>query len=88
MIIIHQMTAISEELNGAGIRVMCDDTDVFVLLMHCYALKAMSCPLVMESFSKERNCLDIKATVEKHNTIIPQLLAAHALSGCDTVAQC
>ena len=31
VIMIQQMIAISEELDGAGIRVMCDDTDVFVL---------------------------------------------------------
>ena len=33
IIMIQQMIAISEELDGAGIRVMCDDTDVFVLLL-------------------------------------------------------
>ena len=34
VISIQQMIAISEELDGAGIRVMFDDTDVFVLLLH------------------------------------------------------
>ena len=67
VIMIQQMIAISEELDGAGIRVMCDDTDVFVLLLHFYRLREMS----------------------KHKEIIPNLLAAHALSGCDTVThQC
>jgi len=42
----------------------------------------------MESFSKDRQCIDIKATVTKHKDIIPHILAAHALSGCHAVAQC
>ena len=29
--------------------------------------------------------IDIKATVEEHQAIIPGLLGAHAISGCDTV---
>jgi len=40
-----------------------------------------SCPLIMESFFKDRQCIDIKATVTKHKDIIPHILAAHALSG-------
>ena len=68
------------------IRVLCDDTDVFVLLLHFYSLMKTSCPLIMESFFKDRQCIDIKATVTKHKDIIPHILAAHALSGCDTVA--
>ena len=41
----QQMIAISEELDGAGIRVMFDDTDVFVLLLHFYRLREMCCSL-------------------------------------------
>lgn len=32
-----------------------------------------------------RTVLDICAAVEKHRTIVPDLLAAHGLTGCDTV---
>ena len=35
----QQMIAISEVLDGAGIRVMFHDTDVFVLLLHFYRLR-------------------------------------------------
>ena len=42
----------------------------------------------MESPIKDRVVVDIGKTVEKHQNIIPQILAAHALSGCDTVACC
>ena len=87
-IMIQHMIAISEELDGAGIRVMCDDTDVFALLLHFYHLREMSCSLTMESLARDRKCVDIRATATKHKEIIPNLLAAHALSGCDTVAQC
>jgi hypothetical protein len=41
----------------------------------------------MEGTSAERSLIDIGATTKKHSKIVPQLLAAHALSGCDTVAQ-
>ena len=34
----QQMIAISEELDWAGIRVMFENTDVFVLLLHFYRL--------------------------------------------------
>ena len=89
VIMIKQIIAISEELDGAGIRVMCDDTDVFVLLLHFYRLREMSCSITMESLARERKCVDIiMTTATKHKEIIPNLLAAHALSGCDTVAQC
>ena len=40
----------------------------------------------MESPVKDRVTIDIKATAIEHRTIIPDLLAAHALSGCDTTA--
>jgi len=42
----------------------------------------------MESPIKDRVVVDIGKTVEKHQNIIPEILAAHALSGCDTVACC
>ena len=40
----------------------------------------------MESPSKERAILDIKLTQAKHKEIVTNLLPAHAISGCDTVA--
>ena len=41
VIMSQQMIAISEVLDGAGIRIMFDDTDVFVLLLHFYCLREM-----------------------------------------------
>ena len=40
----------------------------------------------MESPVQDRASVDIKATALEHSSIIPDILAAHALSGCDTTA--
>ena len=39
----------------------------------------------MTSPIKGRGMLDITATVTKHKDIVPQILAMHGLTGCDTV---
>lgn len=66
---------------------MADDTDVLVLLMHFkYTGSLGTSPIYMESPIRQRSVLDIDASVQEHTSIIPDLLAAHALSGCDTVA--
>ena len=58
------------------------------LLLFHYLQHGLNLPMVMESPIKERNVIDICATVQKHQDIIPAILAGHALSGCDTVAAC
>ena len=65
--------------------VICDDTDVFVLLALYFAEESLSVSLIMESTNRSRSSIDIVATVAKHAGIVPQLIAAHAVSGCDTV---
>ena len=67
--------------------VVADDTDVFALLLHyrhCGAINAGN--VYLESPLKGRAVIDIDATVQENMSIIPGLLAAHALTGCDTVA--
>ena len=34
---------------------------------------------------KDRSAVDIRETVRKNNALVPYLIGAHALSGCDTV---
>ena len=68
------------------INVICGDTDVFVLLAHYFAEESLSVSLIMESTSRSRSSIDIGATVAKHSGIVPQMIAAHAVSGCDTVS--
>ena len=53
-----------------NLTVVCHDTDVFILA----------------GTSSERAVIDIAATCRKHVVIVPHLLAAYALSCCDTVA--
>ena len=67
------------------INVICDDTHVFVLLARYFAEESLSVSLIMESTSRSRPSTDIGATVAKHSGIVPQFIAAHAVSRCDTV---
>ena len=87
-IIIQQVLACVGVDTSAKITVMCDDTDVFVLLLYYYYKTRMTNVVLMESPIKSRAVTDIAKTVEKHSSIIEELLPAHALSGCDTVAGC
>ena len=41
---------------------------------------------MMTSPIRERTVIDINASVDKNRTIMDNLLAAHGLTGCDTVA--
>ncbi|KAJ8317813.1 hypothetical protein KUTeg_004633 [Tegillarca granosa] len=79
------MVEVSKESNE-GVSVISDDTDVFVLLLHFYAQENLSGQEVMESPVGDREVTDIGSTAEDISDILPDLLAAHALSGCDTVA--
>ena len=81
--------AISLSLLGKYVRVVCDDTDVFVLLVHYYNSRCKcsnSAPMIVSSPVKERAVIDIRATVESHSDIAEALLAIHGLSGADVVA--
>jgi len=66
--------------------IVADDTDVFVLLLYHYMKESLTSPMFMSSPVQRRSLIDIKGTVQIHQSIIPDLPAAHALSGCDTVA--
>ena len=53
-----------------NIHVVADDTDVFVLLLHYYQLKELTCKLMMVATTADRKCIDIPATVKnifRHN---------------------
>ncbi|KAG0722785.1 hypothetical protein GWK47_005844 [Chionoecetes opilio] len=83
-IIVQQATklAVDEQRN---VRVLADDTNVFVLLLHHYQQQALKTQMIMESPIKKRAIIDIPATVEQFRDIIPAMFAGHALIGCDTV---
>ena len=77
------MTAIAD--NKTSIKVLCQDTDVMVLLCHSYYTKQWNIGLFMEGFKEKKNVISIKDSVKKHIEVIPQVLSLHALTGCDSV---
>ena len=84
VIISRQVVALAD-MGCKTINVICDDTDVLVLLAHYFAEESLSVSLIMESTSCSRSSIELGATLAKHSGIVPQLIAAHAVSGCDTV---
>jgi len=83
-IIIQQVS----QVTAGTVLVVVDDTDVFLLLLYYCNRGDITCKvgLLMTSPIEGRSFLDIKASVKTHKQVIPDLLAAHALTGCDTVA--
>ena len=69
----------------ASIKVFCEDTDVFALLCHCFHLQNWATDLHMSEFSERRTITSIRDTAKNHMQLIPGLLSAHALTGCDTL---
>ena len=68
--------------------VVADDTDVFVLLLHFCHYGNITPRVMMVSLTQDRVMIDINATAEKHHSIMPNLLACHRLTGCDTATTC
>ena len=75
------------EVKANKVLVVADDTDIFVLLLYlcCQGDILASTSVLMVSPIRGRTVIDINATVDLHRAIIPDLLAAHGLTGCDTV---
>ena len=73
-------------LGYCRIKVINDDMDVFVLLVHYHTNKKLTATLITERTS--HGCLSVNwfSTIAKHRSIASHLFSAHALSGCDTVA--
>ena len=86
--IIVQHAFLAASGGASGVAVMADDTDVWALLLHHYFEQNIDIPIIMQSPIHGRSVIDIKATTAKYSDLIPNLLAGHSLSGCDTVAGC
>ena len=84
VIILHQVMAAVED-GKTSIKVICEDTDVFALLCHCYQLEKWQVNLYMADFNEKKSITSIRDSVENHRQLIPNLLYVHALTGCDTV---
>ncbi len=74
------------QIDSGNVLVVADDTDILVLLMHFCFSGDITCHVMMVSPAQGRSTIDINASVEKHHGILQDLLAAHGLTGCDTVA--
>ena len=86
VIIINQVMFTDRE-GYKTIHMECDDTDVFVVLVHFYkTLNITSELLMVPTSSKTRTVANIGATVRKHEEIVPHILPLHALTGCDTIS--
>lgn len=66
--------------------VVSEDTDVFVLLIHFHQCENLTCHLIMKGTSTNICSVDIRATLEKHRELASDLMSAHIITGCDTVA--
>ena len=64
---------------------VCGDTDTFVLLLHFYHEGKVTSVFQMEVPSHSQASIDIGETSIKHSGIIPYLVSAHDVTGCDTV---
>ena len=79
--IIQQVASVG----AANVLVVADDTDVFVLQCH-FVFNGDITGHVMVSPIRGRTVIDINESIDKNRAIMGDLLAAHDLTGCDTVA--
>ena len=86
VIMIHQLLHASEQ-SSEPITIVCDDTDVFLLLLHFYKVKGLTNEVYLEVTSKERKVISIPESIEGEGISITDILPLHALAGCDTVSK-
>ena len=75
LIMVHQVLRKADD-GAQSIKVISDDTEVFVILVRFCSEKEVECRLIMEATSSERMSFDIKATVQSCKTLVPYLLVA------------
>ena len=69
---VQQMVKLTQTAGITSIKVICDDTDIFILLVHFYSLKKLTGTLVMTLTSAGKTVIDIRATVKKHAILAQQ----------------
>ena len=77
------MACVKLEVNC--VKVICDETDVLALLTVYVFQQSRKLKKLMEAFGTSRSLIDINETAKKHAEILPSLMDACALSGCDSV---
>ena len=73
-------------VGAANVLVVADGADVFVLLCHFVLNGDITWHVRMVSTIRGRTVIDINESVDKNRAIMGDMLAAHGLTGCDTVA--
>ena len=64
---------------------LCDDTDMFALLVYIFSKEKVQASLKMGSPIQGHSYIDIKATARRHASIT-SILPLHGLTGCDSIA--
>ena len=78
-VIIRQQIHIAKQSGKVhNFKVICDDTDVFVLLLYYYITQKWTGGILLESLEEGRSLISIKKTAEKHGSIVSCLPAMHA----------
>ena len=78
------VSLLKEAGHGRVMRVLSDDTDVFVLLVYWVWKAQLSCSVQMKPW--DGSIIDINATCNELGPKCLKLLGMHALSGCDAVS--
>ena len=90
VIMINQLLwAVTTNSTKKSVKVICDDTDVFALLVHYVHTEKIENHILMQSTKSGHQIIDIHEAIETmvSKQVDPGLiLQVHALSGCDTVA--
>ena len=69
------------EQSDCSINVICENTDVFP-----YCVIFAKANIFMNGFTKDSSTTtSINEAVKKYKSVVPSILAAHALTGCDSV---
>ncbi len=85
LIIIQQCYGLIFNSGCNSVTIISDDTDVFVLACYYFPIERSDVTVIMESTKSCRAIVDIGKTATKHKSLLSSLLAAHALTGCDSV---
>ena len=85
-VIIPQQVHIAKQSGSVqNFKIICDDTDVFVLLLYYSVAQKWTDDILSESLEEGQSLISTKKTTEKHRCIASCLPAIHALTGCNTV---
>ena len=85
-VIIAQQALSLARMNKMVIKVVADDTNIFILLLYIYHTQQLTCDLLMSGTNAARSSSCIKFTALLNTDILTHLLPAHILTGCDTVS--